>query len=147
MSLNTDHLTNTLRALEAALALYQRAVAGQEVTEQEIFRMAIIKGFELAQEVSFKLVRRRLKDFGYGARVLDATPVKEVLRLAARHGLLTPDEVERWFTYRDNRNNTAHDYGEAFARETLTLLPDFVRDARALAERLRADRTLDEEAP
>ncbi|MCX7792090.1 MAG: nucleotidyltransferase substrate binding protein [Chloroflexaceae bacterium] len=78
--------------------------------------------------------------------MLDYTPVKELLRLAARHGLLTPEEVERWFTYRDNRNITAHDYGEAFARETLVLLRDFLRDARALAERLRADRTLDEEA-
>jgi len=36
--------------------------------------------------------------------------------------------------YRDNRNNTAHDYGVNFAEETLTLLPQFIADASALAE-------------
>jgi len=44
--LNTDHLHNTLRALESAVAHYHRAVAEQEATDQEIFRMAIVKGFE-----------------------------------------------------------------------------------------------------
>lgn len=34
----------------------------------------------------------------------------------------------------DNRNETAHDYGEASADATLTLLPDFVADAYHLAD-------------
>ena len=43
--------------------------------------------------------------------------------------------------YRDNRNETAHDYGAAFAQATLTLLPDFVCDARHLADMVEeADR-------
>ncbi|MEN8219100.1 MAG: hypothetical protein ABFS56_22570 [Pseudomonadota bacterium] len=33
------------------------------------------------------------------------------------------DTCERWFEYRDNRNNTAHDYGEHFAESTLKLFP------------------------
>lgn len=61
---------------------------------------------------------------------------KDILRLAAVHDLLTVDEVERWFKYRDNRNDTAHDDGEAFARETLTLMPDFLADVSRLADRL-----------
>lgn len=47
-------------------------------------------------------------------------------------------EVERWLTYRANRNNTAHDYGEAFANETLALLPDYLTDVRVLASRIQA---------
>lgn len=136
MALNTDHLHNTLRALDSAVALYQRAVTENEAIDQEIFRMAIVKGFELTQEVCFKLIKRRLKDFGHGGRKLEATPVKELLRLAAQHGLLTLEEVERWFLYRDNRNDTAHDYGEAFAQETLVLMAGFIHDAYALAARL-----------
>ncbi len=139
MNLNTDHLRNTLRALEAAVALYRRAAGEEQATDQEVFRMAIVKGFELTQEVCFKLIKRRLKDFGHGGRKLEATPVRELLRLAARHDLLTLEEVERWFSYRDNRNDTAHDYGEGFTRETLALMPDFIRDARALESRLRPD--------
>ena len=34
---------------------------------------------------------------------------------------------------RDNRNTTAHDYGERFAEATLKLLPAFIVDANALA--------------
>ena len=41
---------------------------------------------------------------------------------------------ERWLEYRDNRNDTAHNYGEGFAETTLKLLPDFLVDARALAD-------------
>ena len=32
------------------------------------------------------------------------------------HGLMETDAVERWLAYRDNRNDTAHDYGEDFAK-------------------------------
>jgi hypothetical protein len=41
--------------------------------------------------------------------------------------------VERWLSYRANRNNTAHDYGEGFANDTLKLLPIYLSDVRALA--------------
>lgn len=44
------------------------------------------------------------------------------------------DTCDRWLEYRDNRNNTAHDYGVNFAEETLTLLRQFIIDASDLAE-------------
>lgn len=50
------------------------------------------------------------------------------------HSLLSLEEVERWFVYRDNRNNTAHDYGEAFAKQTLVLIPGFLEDGGVLAD-------------
>lgn len=137
MALSTEHLQRSLRALESALTLYRRAEMENDATGQDVFRMAIVKGFELVQEVCFKLIKRALRDFGHSTRKLEATPVKELLRLAATHGLMTLAEVERWFAYRDNRNDTAHDYGEGFTRETLTLLPNFIADARALEARLR----------
>lgn len=136
MTLSTDHLKRCIRTLESSLAFYQRAEA--DSIDREVFRNAIVKGYELAQETSFKLLKRALKDFGYGGQKLDATPVRELLRLAATHGLMTLEEVERWFAYRDNRNNTAHDYGEAFAKETLVLLPGFLNDATTLESVLRA---------
>ncbi len=35
-------------------------------------------------------------------------------------------------------NDTAHDYGAGFAEATLRLLPDFIADARALADMIEA---------
>lgn len=134
MILNTDHLNRCIRTLESSLALYRQAGPGS--IDQEVFRNAIVKGYELTQETSFKLLKRALKDFGHGGKKLDATPVKEILRLSATHGLMTLEEVERWFAYRDNRNSTAHDYGEGFAKETLVLLPGFITDAKTLESTL-----------
>ena len=41
-------------------------------------------------------------------------------------------------TLQHNRNETAHDYGAAFAEATLTLLPDFISDASHLADVIEA---------
>jgi nucleotidyltransferase substrate binding protein (TIGR01987 family) len=135
MNLNTDHLKRCIDTLRSSLTLYERAEA--ESIDREIFRNAIVKGYELAQETSFKLLKKVLRDFGHGAKKLDSTPIKDLLRLSATHGLMTLEEVERWFAYRDNRNNTAHDYGENFAKETLRLIPGFIDDVTRLEAVLR----------
>ena len=77
------------------------------------------------------------RSFGHSGNKLDATPIKDILRLAATHGLMTLEEIERWFAYRDNRNTTAHDYGKGFAQETLRLLPSFITDVKGLEHILR----------
>jgi nucleotidyltransferase substrate binding protein (TIGR01987 family) len=134
--LNLDHLRRCIETLQRSLRLYQSAEP--DSIEQEVFRNAIVKGYELTQEITSKLLKKALKAFGHGSRELEATPIKDILRLAAVHDLLTLEEVERWFRYRDNRNDTVHDYGEGFARETLTLMPDFLMDVSRLADRLDA---------
>ena len=135
MNLNTDHLKRCIQTLRSSLTFYE--LAAPESIDQEIFRNAIVKGYELAQETSFKLLKKALRDYGHGAKKLDTTVVKDLLRLSATHGLMTLEEVERWFAYRDNRNNTAHDYGENFAKETLSLIPKFIDDVARLEAVLR----------
>jgi nucleotidyltransferase substrate binding protein (TIGR01987 family) len=134
--LNTDHLQRCIQTLQSSLRLYQAAEAGS--IDQEVFRNAIVKGYELSQETAFKLLRKALKEYGHSSKKLNETPIKDVLRLAASHSLMSVAEVERWFSYRDNRNNTAHDYGEGFAKQTLILLPGFITDISALAQQLEA---------
>ena len=46
---------------------------------------------------------------------------------------LIVEQCERWFNYRDHRNDTAHLYGKDFAEKTLPLLPQFAIDARDIA--------------
>ena len=135
MNLNTDHLKRCIQTLRSSLTFYEQAEPGS--IDQEIFRNAIVKGYELAQETSFKLLKKALRDYGHGAKKLDTTVVKDLLRFSATHGLMTLEEVERWFAYRDNRNNTAHDYGENFAKETLSLIPKFIADVARLEAVLR----------
>ncbi len=130
--LNIEHLRRCMKTLDSSLTLYRQAEA--DSIDQEVFRNAIVKSYELAQETAFKLLKKALKAYGHGAKKLESTPIKDILRLAAAHDLLTLTEVERWFAYRDNRNNTAHDYGQQFADETLVLLPAFLDDIATLAD-------------
>ena len=136
MSLNVEHLLRTADTLEQALLALQGCTDSGSVL-YELYRNAAIKSFELSLETAGKLMRKACKAFGGSPREVDKLVFNDVLRQSGKHGLLDLPAVERWLSYRANRNNTAHDYGVAFADETLTLLPAYVRDVRALAVKLQ----------
>jgi nucleotidyltransferase substrate binding protein (TIGR01987 family) len=135
MNLNTDHYTRRIRTLETSLVQLEKAEP--ESIEYDVFRNAVVKGFELTLETAGKLLGKALKAYTGRPRDVDALTYKDVLRHAAKHDLVETDEVQRWFAYRDNRNNTAHDYGVGFAEDTLKLMPGFISDARRLEVTLR----------
>jgi len=133
MSIDTAFLRRCIRTLELAREELGKRGEGDDVF-YDIFRAACVKEFELVLEQSGKLLRKRLAAFFASNRQADRLPFKDLFRHAAKHGLLDTETVERWLHYRDNRNDTAHDYGEDFAETTLRLLPAFVADAKALAD-------------
>ncbi|MGO8698845.1 MAG: HI0074 family nucleotidyltransferase substrate-binding subunit [Limisphaerales bacterium] len=135
MNLRTQHLARCLQTLEKSLEQLKRAPA--DSIDYEVYRNAVVKGFELTLETAGKLLRKAIKTYTGNPRAVDELIFKDVLRHAAKHGLLDAAAVERWFAYRDNRNNTAHDYGQGFAEETLSLMPNFLSDARRLETILR----------
>lgn len=136
MALNVEHLLRTANTLEQALlAMEQRSPMDE--TLFDLYRNAAIKSFELSLETAGKLLRKALKAYGGAPRNVDALVFNDVLRHAGKHGIFDQAAVSRWLAYRANRNNTAHDYGEAFANETLKLLPDYLKDLRALAIKLQ----------
>lgn len=136
MALSLEHLLKTANTLEQALLALNSTSTGDEVLF-DLYRNAAIKSFELSLETSGKLLRKALKAYGGSPRTVDALVFNDVLRHAGKHGIFEPAQVERWLAYRANRNNTAHDYGEEFANQTLTLLPDYLVDLRALASKLQ----------
>ncbi len=136
MNVNTDHLNRCMRTLESSLRFY--AEAGEDEISQEVYRNAVVKSFELCLEISGKLLRRSLKEFGYSHKTVDDWVFKDVLRYAAKHGLMDAEALPRWFAYRDNRNDTAHDYGVGFANETLGLVNQFMSDVKILESVIRS---------
>ncbi|MBS0588072.1 MAG: nucleotidyltransferase substrate binding protein [Proteobacteria bacterium] len=134
-SLNTDYF-------ERCIATLSRAFNGlnqypQDDDMYDIYRAACVKEFEIILEQTGKLLRKCLKPYFASSKQADQLIFKDIFRQAAKHGLITIDEAERWLVYRDNRNDTAHDYGEGFANQTLALLPQFIEDARRIAEVFR----------
>lgn len=136
MSLSVTHLRRTADTLEEAIARLLAVESEQDVL-YDLFRNAAIKSFELSLETTGKLLRKALKLYGGSPREVDKLVFKDLFRQANKHGLLDEAAVERWFAYRANRNTTAHDYGAGFANETLKILPAYLQDVRALAERLQ----------
>jgi len=132
MPINTDFLVRCIYTLESAFdQLRQRE---SEDSLYDIFRAAAVKEFELVLEQSGNLLKRRLRPFFASNRRADRLTFKDAFRYAAKHGLISVEAGERWFAYRDNRNDTAHDYGADFAETTLKLLPTFIVDAKELAQ-------------
>ena len=132
MPINTDFLVRCINTLDAAFAQLQQR--GPQDTFYDIFRAASVKEFEIVLEQSGSLLKKRLRPYFASNRQVDRLTFKNAFRHAAKHGLISMEACERWMVYRDNRNDTAHDYGEGFAETTLKLLPNFIADARELAD-------------
>ena len=136
MTLNFDHLGRTIDTLERSLGYLDRTE--RDAADYDVFRHAVIKGFELTLETAGKLLRKALQEYGGSPKSVNELMFKDVFRHAAKHGLMTEEEVERWLGYRDSRNNTAHDYGEEFATHVLEMIRHFITDARQLHRTLEA---------
>ena len=136
MSIDTTFLRRCIASLERAVEGIEQY--GADDTLRDVYRAACVKEFELVLEQSGKLLRKRLAAYFASNRQADRLQFKDLFRHAARHDLIHCDVVERWLGYRDNRNDTAHNYGEDFAEATLKVLPAFVEDAKALADMIEA---------
>lgn len=129
-TINTDYLLRCIEALDRA----HKKIQGLDESDYDydIYRAACVKEFEIILELSGKMLKKVLRQFLASNKAADMLPFKDIFRKAALHNIITVEESERWLIYRDNRNTTAHDYGEAFAEETLRILKNFITDARAL---------------
>ena len=134
MTLNVRHIRESLSTLEVALHAFERTAKTD--TLYDVFRLAVIKSFELTIERIAKLLRKSLRAHGGASRSVDSLSFNETIRFAGQTGMLDVDAVARWLIYRANRNSTAHDYGEDFVTQTVTLLPAYLRDAHALLDNI-----------
>ena len=131
MEIDTTNFERCIATLDKAYGLLRSAET--ESIDYEMYRSACIKEFEIILEQSGKLLRKVLKPYLHSAQAADRMFFKDLFRQAVLRSILTPEACERWLEYRDNRNNTAHDYGVNFAKETLILLPQFIVDSSDLA--------------
>lgn len=130
MELNTEYLSRCIETLEKAYILIRQTKEG--TIDYETYRNSLVKGFEMTLEQSGKLLRKRIVPYLSSKKAADTLTFKDLFRHAYKYSLINNEEAERWMKYRDNRDNTAHDYGRAFAEETLCLIDGFLRDVKNL---------------
>lgn len=131
-NINTDYLMRCLETLEKSYKMILTVEEGS--IDYEMYRNSLVKGFEMTLEQSGKLLKKRLVPYFATKKSVDALTFKDIFRTAAKHSLIDEQTVTRWFKYRDNRNNTANDYGREFAEETLKLIDDFIDDVSKLKQ-------------
>lgn len=130
--INTEYLHKCLETLKKSYDLLKQSQEGS--IDYEMYRNSLVKGFEMSIEQSAKLLRKKITPYFSSKKSVDALTFKDLFRHANKISLLNEDEIERWFKYRDNRNSTAHDYGEQFAKETLSLIDNFINDSQKLIQ-------------
>jgi uncharacterized protein with HEPN domain len=135
VKIDTTYIERCIAALERAHSLLLNSDV--DSIEYEMFRSACIKEFEIILEQAGKLLRKAMKPYFHTPKEVDRMVFKNVFRNAVLRDLITDEQCERWLQYRDNRNNTAHDYGVNFANETLVFLPQFIQDSLDLSAVLK----------
>lgn len=130
--ISTEYLQRCIDTLEKSYIMLRGAE--EHTIEYELYRNSLVKSFEMTIEQSGKLLRKKINPYFASKKAVDALPFKDIFRYAHKHSLLTEAETARWMKYRDNRNSTAHDYGQAFAEETLALMEEFLLDVKRLKE-------------
>jgi len=103
----------------------------------DIYRAACVKEFEIILEQAGKLLKKHLRPFFSSNRDADRLHFKEIFRQAAKYDVISIEESERWLTYRDCRNDTAHLYGEDFADVVIHIVPQFHKDALQLSKAIQ----------
>lgn len=128
--LNTEYLGKCLETLKKSYAMMKTVEA--DTIEYEMCRNSLVKSFEMTLEQCEKLLRKKLVPYFATKKEADRLTFKDVFRHALKYSLMDEDSVRRWFSYRDNINNTTHDYGQNFANDTLNIIEKFIADATAL---------------
>ena len=139
--ISTEYLSRCIAVLEMSYTKMKKQPPKD--TMYDLDRAACVKEFELILEQCGKLLKKQLRDFFHSNKAVDALTFKDTFRYSAKHGLMSAESSERWLKYRDNRNDTAHNYGEKFAEQTLKLLPDFIVSAKEVVNILSKNKNGD----
>ena len=130
-STGREYLVRCVARLDLALERLQRHEPRDLI--YEVYRSACIREVDTIVGESVRLLRRHLGQyFGSDHRVARLI-YRDVYRYAARHGLISIEECERWFGYRDHWDRAPYQLDEDFTETTLSMLRQLVDDARELA--------------
>lgn len=128
LKLDITSFENAIQSLQNALRDYHKD--GGEYT-----RDACIKRFEYTYELSHKMLKRYLEMSAPNPVEVDTYSFQTLIRTGYEKGILK-NSWDVWYTYRHNRNKTAHGYNEHNAKDIVAGLDDFVTEVLYLRDAL-----------
>ena len=115
-------------ALRAAVQALELGFAEHEAYPQLLtVRDGVIQRFEIAMDLSWKLLLRTLK-VRFEVTEAELLTKKDIFRQAAKFALI--EDTERWFGHYAARNETSHMYDNAIAESTFARARIFLQDAQ-----------------
>ena len=127
--LNISSFTKAVLRLEEGLARYEQN------TEDDQIRDGLIQRFEFTYELSHKMLKRYLEMNSPTPDIYDTIAFQDLIRTGNEQGLLLGD-WSAWRQYRAMRSKTSHTYDEEVALEVAEIIPQFLREARFLRDKL-----------
>ena len=111
---------------------YQRYLL--DVRDLQI-RDGLIQRYEFTYEISHKMLKRHLEMTSPNPEIFDAMPFADLIRTGNELSILKSD-WSAWKLFREMRAKTSHTYDEDIAQTVVQVIPDFIHEARYLAEQL-----------
>ncbi|MCE2928811.1 MAG: nucleotidyltransferase substrate binding protein [Candidatus Caenarcaniphilales bacterium] len=117
--------------LESLVKASQTFVNAFDKVHDDLDRAGLIKYFEFCYELSWKSLKRVLKDKG-----IDTTSFgpRDVFREAATYDLI--EDAEEWISFIEQRNLTVHTYKEETAKLVFSNLNNFKVELIKLVQKL-----------
>ena len=125
-----------LSALKNAL---NRLVEGNDRYLKDIndtqIRDGLIKRYEFTYEISHKILKRHLELSSPNPTVFDSMAFSDLIRTGNEQSLLKNDWT-KWKIFREMRSKSSHTYDEQIAKEVVSIIPDFIDEAKFLLKKL-----------
>ena len=102
-----ENMKKRIESLKSAISRYNTKLGTQE---EEDYRELIIKRFESTEETAKKLMKSYLNDVGEKSSL----GAKDLFIKMNEYDFIDSDT---WFDMNSDRNKTAHEYDESFAKE------------------------------
>jgi nucleotidyltransferase substrate binding protein (TIGR01987 family) len=128
-NLDITSLAKAIGQLEAGLAILAKD------DENALLRDGVIQRFEFTYELSHKMLRRFIEATSANPQEADTMSFQELIRVGSEQGLLISG-WDKWRDFRKARGITSHTYDESKAIEVLSVVPDFLSEARYLYEQI-----------
>lgn len=129
--MNID-ISNLKSALQTLITSMDTLEKNKTCDFADMLEDSCIKRFEYTLEIARKLMKRVLKKV-YG-KLEEELTVNNTFRFMQGYKFIA--NWENWREYYEKRNNTAHEYNLEKSRKLIEIIPQFIIDAKTLANNL-----------